>query len=190
MPAASLQVERDQWVDDLCSSVLDVVGEQGPKLVDAIRTDEVRTDLTAATFLAWVAAELAGGFSSLVVAGRVLRSGVLDPVLMPMTGVLSLIDRVEGLLVAKGLPVGEPWDVRSGFSLLVEIWAGEHAAVYGEADMCERAQSQWGVSDPRMLAYLADVDGRPLSEYLTLAETVEATGEAGRAGAEAYGRSR
>lgn len=176
MPAVSLQANRDRWVDDMCSDVLDAVGEEGANLVDAIRSDEVRPDLTAATFVTWVAAELAGGFSSRVVAGRVLRSGVLDPDLMPMTNVLSLIDRVEGLLFDKGLPIGEPWDVKSGFSLLIEIWAGEHAVVYGEDDMRERAQRQWGVSDPRMLAYLADVDSRPLSEHLTLTETVEADG--------------
>ncbi|WP_162801980.1 hypothetical protein [Ornithinimicrobium murale] len=86
----------------------------------------------------------------------------------------GLVQRVEAALFAGGLPVAEPWDPRSGFTFLLELWSAERQRDVTSEQLSSELRRHWGITDSRVLAYLTGLGPDPLDGHLTLTRRAEA----------------
>lgn len=173
LPEAVLQQHRDAWIDEVCADVLDELGEVGEELEKVVRKGLGPVRLTAALLAAWVADHIAGGEGRWRMAERVFASRVLSPKAASEKRILRLVDQVEAALSARGLPVGDRGDPRSGFMFLLEVWTVEQKRSKALADKLRR---HWDTTDPRVVRYLLGLQPEPLVGYRTMPERVEADG--------------
>ena len=176
MSDASLQQNRDRWIDEVCSDVLQALGGVGVDLKGTVRRDLGRGQLTAALLTAWIANCLAGGDARWRIAEQVFASRVLAPEASSEERILRLIDQVEALLFARGLPIGEPWDPRTGFTFLLETWAAERRQTVDDDTLVSQLRRHWDTTDSYAIRYLLQLEPKPMAEHLTLTQRVEADG--------------
>lgn len=173
---SDLQEHRGAWIDEVCTAVLDRLGEFGDELKHSVRSDLGDEHLTAALLVAQVVSQVAAGQPRDQVVDTVFSSRVLTADAASQERIEELVDRAESVLASRGLPVAEPWDPRSGFTFLLEIWSAQQRWLAEDDEIVDQLRLHWGVTDSRAVGYLTSLRPDPLIGHRTVTERVEDDG--------------